>query len=152
MTTVRLDWHEVFHAASCGVMRRIQALKNDKPTRFEPRDAWAIDIEGACAELAVARLLKRYWHALVSDPNGLPGDAGEYQIRSTTHGNGQLVVYEHDDDAATFVLVTGKVPAFTVRGWLRATDAKRSAWWREDAKVPAYFVPQSELRPIEELI
>lgn len=151
MTTIRLDWHEVFHAASGGVLRRIQALKNDKPTRFEPRDPWGTDIEGACAEMAVAKTLGRYWHAIVNNPNGLPGDAGVYQVRSTTHESGQLVVYEHDDAAAIFVLVTGRVPVFTVRGWLRGGLARRAEWWREKAKVPAYFVPQQELREMSEL-
>ncbi len=148
---IKLDWFEVFRCGSVGIMRRITALKNDKPTRFDPRDPWGVDIEGACAELAVAKMLGRYWHAIVANPNGLPGDAGEYQVRSTAHTNGQLVVYEHDPDEAMFVLVTGRAPLLTIRGWLRGSLAKREKWWREQAKVPAYFVPQDELRSMEDL-
>jgi site-specific recombinase XerD len=151
MTTIKLMWMEVFHGACVGAMRRIDALKKRRTMYFEPSDPWGTDIEGACAEMAVAKTLGRYWHAIVSDPNGLPGDAGTYQVRSTVHDSGQLVVYEHDDAAAIFVLVTGRVPVFTIRGWLRGGLARRAEWWREKAKVPAYFVPQQELRPMSEL-
>jgi len=151
LTTVRLDWHEVFHAASCGVLREIQARKNGKRTRFESRDSWGTNIEGACAELAVSRLIGCYWHAIVADPNGLPGDAGPLQIRSTPHDDGHLVVYDTDPDQAIFVLVIGTVPVFVVRGWMQGSMAKRSQWWRPEGKAPAYWIPQSELRPMSQI-
>lgn len=149
---VHLDWFEVFRGAFVGVMREIDARKKQRGDQFASADSWGGHIEGACAELAVARTLKRYWHALVSDPHTVPGDVGGYQVRSTTHASGHLVIYERDPTGSVFVLVTGRAPDYVIRGWYVSPVKPRShRFWREDVKRPALWVPQHELHPMKEV-
>jgi len=151
VTQVRLSFGEVVLAANAGVMRRVNALRGGWADRFgAPADAWTADIEGCCAELAVAKTLGVYWHAYARNPKDLPGDVGGWQVRSTWRTTGRLIIHPEDTDAAVFVLVVGQAPYYRIAGWIRGLDAKRDEWWKEGDGRPAYFVPQRDLIPWEE--
>jgi hypothetical protein len=55
--TVSLTAAELFQAAFVGAFRRIDSISQSRtPTAGAPaEDAWTVDIEGACAELAFAK-------------------------------------------------------------------------------------------------
>lgn len=151
MTTIELSWSEVSHAAWIGACRRIVALRRG---RSEPagaaRDPWTIDIEGACAEMAVAKVQDRYWFALADRTSTLPGDAGTLQVRHTPRADGKLIIRPADSPGAVFVLVTGTAPRFTIAGSIKCADARRDEWWQAPNDRPgAWFVPQSALAPLE---
>jgi hypothetical protein len=145
MSEVVLAWHEVSLGACCGVTRRIRSMVKERTERFEPTqgDAWGRDINGACAELAVAKMRGVYWGGEVD--TFAPIDVGGWQVKHTERANGSLVVPADAPDGVVFCLVTGFPPVLNVRGYKLAREAKQTRFWRADVPRPAFFVPQSEL-------
>jgi hypothetical protein len=147
---VRLTEHQLRQAAQAGVERQILAIRNGRRDShgFEG-DGWGLHIEGACAELAVAKCRNKFWEAVVDVPEGLEGDVGRAQVRSTRRASGCLLVHPDDPDPAPFVLVIVRSPyEYDVVGWIEGRNAKREEWWRTDTGRPAFFVPQSALNPL----
>lgn len=151
MIRVELTDHEMRLAAHAGVERQLEALRLGRQDNhgFEG-DGWGVHIEGACAEVAVAKATGRYWDAVVRRPEDLAGDVGRgLQVRSTRRSNGSLIIHHSDPDDAAFVLVVAKPPVFNLVGWIRGRDGKHDEWWRADLPRPAFFVPQRELTRVQ---
>lgn len=146
---ITLQRHELFLGAQAGITRRLEAAKHGRGDRYgaPPSDLWGIDIEACLAELAVAKAYDLYWERLAYDPATLRGDVATLQVRSTWREDGCLILHEEDRDDATFILVTGCAPTYTVRGWIQGRAGKQRQWWREGDGRPAYFVPQAALSP-----
>lgn len=148
---VTLTWHEAAMASHVGWMRHIKAMFAGKQdSHGYEGDGWSEHIEGACGELAVAKVLGRYWDGSVNTwkADDLPG----LQIRTRSRHEYDLIVRPGDDDQAVWVLVTGRCPEYCVRGWIAGADAKRREWLRDYGGRPAaYFVPVKQLRGVEEL-
>jgi len=148
--TVRLTWHEVVLAAQVGMRRHVEALRDARPDANgrSDDDGWTAHVEGACGELAVAKVLDVYWQPSVNTfKRG--GDVGLYQVRTRSRATYELIVREDDDDDATFILVRGRSPQFSVVGWIRGADAKRLDWLQTHGDRPAaYFVPDAALSPM----
>jgi hypothetical protein len=108
-------------------------------------------IEGAGGECAVAKALKLYWSGSV-DTFKREGDVGDLEVRTRSEDWHELLI-RPDDPSAIYVLVVGKIPHFRLVGWIHSSVAKQRNDWLKPhgGRPPAYFVPQSELRPIEEL-
>lgn len=80
-------------------------------------------------------------------------DIPGFQVRASRRSNGDLILHKTDGDDDRFVLVTGQTLQWKVVGWIKGRDGKQERFWNDPVGGrPAYFVPQSELRPIEELI
>lgn len=146
MITVELTTEEMRTAASVGVERRLRAVARGRRHRHDwsGEGEWGVDINAAAAELAVAKVLGRYW---VDTANtDFDGDVGPgVQVRWTARANGRLLLHPDDGDTHVFVLVCGTMPAFTIPGWIRGRDGKRPEWWRQDTGRPAFFVPREAL-------
>ena len=152
-TTVTLSKQEFFYASQVGTMRQIASVLRGLPDRHgaKPADGWSLHIEGACGELAFARASGRFWSPSV-DTFKSQGDVGGVEVRTRSEHHFELIVRESDDPSRVYALVTGRSPAFRVHGWLVGVDARRADWLRTHGnREAAYFVPQSELRPLKEL-
>lgn len=104
-------------------------------------------IQGAAAEAAVAKWRNVWWAGALN--NLRAADVGRLQVRSTEHPNGCLLLHRTDPDDDVFILAIGKAPTFRLFGWIRAADGKQEKFWRDPkGGRPAFFVPQSALRPI----
>ena len=114
---------------------------------------WEENMEGACAELAAAKVLNVYWDG----SNGtykLPDLSGSMQVRWTPYENGKLIVRPADDEYCKYVLVTGKCPNYTIRGYIQGVSAKNESFLDNlgDSSRPAvYAIPQSSLLDIKEI-
>jgi hypothetical protein len=119
---------------------------------FEPA-SYSAEIEGACAEMAVAKAVDRYWDMSVGRIGGSrDGDVGQLEIRQTDRADGSLIVRPGDNPARPFVLVTGRNGRYTVHGWITGQEARRPEWVREpNGRPKAWFVPQQALRPLSTL-
>lgn len=135
-------------ACQAGCMRRLIAIQKgckDKTPFGQTQDYWSADIEGAAAELVVAKWLGKYWSGVASDAfQDLEGDVGKFQVRHTTRRDGSLIIRNRDKNEAIFILVVGVYPTYTITGWITGEDAKQERFLR-GAPHPAYFVPQADL-------
>jgi len=63
MATIGLAYEEMLVAAVAGSYRRIRSISRGKKDRHghSGRDVWSMDIEGALAEMALAKHLGVYW-------------------------------------------------------------------------------------------
>lgn len=146
---VTLTDFELRMAAAVGVDRFLNAIQHGWRQRAGNADArgdWSQHIEGACGEVAVAKALGRYWNGSVGTfKDG--GDVGyRVQVRTRSRHDYDLIVRADDKDDDYFILVTGRAPAFVVRGYVLGHDAKREEWQRDHGgHGAAFFVPQTAL-------
>ena len=153
MSEVMLTWPEVLLAANAGVMRRINAVRNGRqePYGQRPQSFWTHDINGAVAEVALAKHLDLFWSGTVGRVD-LP-DVGPLQVRSKNDPKERLVILPTDGDGQIFVSVLVGLPKCTLCGWMRAGEAKRPEWLLpDDAGKKRYFVPNSHLEPMNGLV
>lgn len=139
-------------AAQAGTRRRIEALRLGRVPVYgdtKVHAEWGVDIEGAAAEMAVAKSFNLFWTPVVREPKELDGDVGfglqALQVRSTPRDNGRLILHDRDADDAVFVLVTGRLPEFHIRGWTTGREGKQARFQHPGDGRPAYFVPQESL-------
>lgn len=140
---------EIMQAAVVGVMRQVQNLRDSREPAHGAGSGsdWQLHIEGALGEFALAKAI-----------NAFPGGAhefrgtdvgGKWQVRTAGKHHYSLILHEADSDDDVFVLLTGRNGEYVVRGWIRGVDGKRSEYWKDPVGGrPAYFVPQSALRPL----
>lgn len=142
-----LESHEMLMAATIGTTRHIAALKRGLQDRHgcNCEAGWQVHIEGACGELAVAKVVKLYWGGSVNTfKNG--GDVGEYQVRTRSRHEYELIVRPDDNEESVYWLVTGIAPRYCVHGWILGRAAKRNEWWKtHGGREGAWFVPPSDL-------
>ena len=146
---VTLSAHEMATAAWVGVRRQVEAKRKGLPDKHGfDGDGWGSHIEGAGGEMALAKAMGVYWDGSVNTfkRDDLPG----IQVRTRSRHDYELLVRRTDSDTEVFVLVTGQMPEYRIHGWIRGGDAKQRRWSRSHGgRPPAYFIPQSELKPME---
>ena len=148
MIEVELTEAEIEFAGRVGVMRQFMAISQKYRPRYGCRgDPWQIHVDGAEAELAVAKYLGIEWVPSLERQREGEHDVGELEVRSTRWRNGHLMLHPPDPDDAWFVLVISMPPRFRLAGCIRARDGKRDEWWRATDRA-AYWVPQSALLPM----
>lgn len=147
---ITLEWHEYAMAAEIGKLRRLTALRRGSENSHGAVSlSWTEDVEGAGAELCVAKCLNLYWNGGI-DTFKNPDIGVNIQVRWTPKHSNSLIVRPSDLDENYYVLVTGELPRMTVRGFLRGDEAKREHWARSpNGRPPAYFIPSDYLHPIE---
>lgn len=153
MAQITLTEFECDFCRWVGKERRRLALENRRfqPYGEPPGDLVENDVRGAAAEYAVHIALRLPWKPLKKTLHDNHRDVSGNEVRSTAWRHGCLLVHDRDCDSAPFILVTGEMPSLRIVGWLYGRECKRPEFWRHDRPRPAYFVPQSELRSMEEL-
>jgi len=159
---VVLDKADLLRAVPIGAMRkalhRLASHRGEKrpdgngQRGGEERSPWD-EVEAAAAEYAVAKYLHRFWPADFAKRRKSVDILPDIEVRLTKYETGHLLIYDEDNPAYKFVLVTGAIPEFTIRGWLLGEDAMNADYWgrtRED-RAACFMVPQDRLRPIAEL-
>lgn len=108
---------------------------------------------GACGELAVGKAANTFFVPSVNTFHRVPDCLADCEVRCTEVEGGRLIVRDNDGDARRYVLGVMAGESVTLVGWIRGSDAKRDEWIdNPNGYRLAWFVPQSALRPIEELI
>jgi len=155
---VILTQREMAMGAHCGIMRNIVSIENDPAAGFEEEFAWNIHIEGACGEVAAAKILNRFWSPSVNTFNA-PDIGKNLQVRTRSRHDYELIVrpktvtYKGDNPDNYFILMTGKAPRFIIHGYMLGLDAQRQEWNQtHGGRDPAWFVPQKKLLPWTDLL
>jgi len=151
---VTLTKREMAMGAECGVMRNIAAMtdnRRDAHGLTDEEGGWNFHIEGACGEIASAKVMGRFWSPTVNTFDA--ADIGEHiQVRTRSRHDFELYVRPTDNPGHLFVLVTGKAPNFIVRGYLHGAAARCDDWLAaHGGRPPAWFVPHVALMSIEHL-
>jgi hypothetical protein len=147
--TVRLLPEEVSVATHVGHLRFETCRQGNwrqKPGAV-PDDG--MDVEAACAEVAVAKHLNLYPNfAYVLNRD--VGDVGGYEVRFSPKASSRLLIRPGDDLSQPYVLVTGGESVYTIRGWLRGHEV-REGWLTDlgNGRPSVYAVPRSALRPFK---
>lgn len=154
--TVTLTWTECLICAQIGSMWEISG-------RFGPQDrnryggdiheTWKSHIEGAAGEYAVGKFLDKHWDFVVFNPKDrfekVP-DVGPYQVRQAEKHHYRLTLRkgaDTDKPDVPFILVTGVMPNFRVRGWVYGREAMQDRYWSDpDGGGYAWWVPVANLR------
>lgn len=149
---ITLTIGEMHLAAQNGCLRQIESMAKGLQDKhgFEG-PGWNIHIEGAAGEIAVAKALGIYWGGSVNSFR-TENDVGKFEVRTASKNGYKLIVREQDKDSNIYILVTGSAPHFEVVGWMYGGDAKQKKYENApNGRAAAYFVPQSDLRAIDEL-
>ncbi len=150
---VHLTWAQVAMAAGVGVWRHSAALQAGRKDRREELEekGWLIHIEGAIGEYAAALAIGVPWEATVNTFKRV-GDLGSVEVRTRSKDWHELQVRPDDPLDRPYVLVTGTPPIYTVRGWVWGHEAEEKGRKLDpgDKGMPAWFVPQEGLRPIDD--
>lgn len=152
---VVLSKQEAHQAALTGTWRGLGARFKGYGEKHgaDPDKSWDNNVEGAAGELAFAKAFNLYWNFSVNTfKRG--GDVGDIQVRTACRPDGDLIIRADDPRERLFVLVTGRIPTFIIRGWKYAWEVKGVDKYLKNPgnREPAWFLPQSELYPPEELL
>ncbi len=153
--SIVLEWYEYALAADVGRLRNLASVRRGSSHRVKTRDTsgigWTEHIEGAAAELAVAKYLGIYWGGDVDTFK--KADVGsDLQIRWTPSHSNRLIIREADSDDDVYILVTGLVPKLSIRGWITGADAKKCEFASDPESLgKAFFIPIHELQPMKTL-
>lgn len=143
---------EYLMAANVGCLRHSESLQfKRKPNHGldEDADLLGIHVLGAAGELAVARVLGRYWAGDVASFKR--ADLGHsVQVRTRSRPDYDLIIRHDDNPEDVYVLVTGTPTRLRVHGWIRGAEGRKDEWLKTHGDRPAaWFVPQSALRPLK---
>ena len=114
------------------------------------------DINGHCGEIAFCRYLGVDWTPEMDAFHNKADILDLYEIRTTHHDSGSLIIRDDDRADRCFVLVTGNIQepprTMKIRGWIWGNEGKKSEYIRNPhGHRPSWFVPQSALQPMATL-
>jgi hypothetical protein len=115
-------------------------------------ERYAQTIMGQMGEEALCKYFKIYPAAGVERITDV--DPGGFEIRTTHHHNGHLLIYKNDIPKkleTKFVLVCGHWPDFQLIGWILGKDGAQEPYWRPEGKQACWWIPQNKLRPMSEI-
>lgn len=142
---ITLTAAEIMQACTVGAMRQADSMaKGRKEAYGADGDPLYKHILGAAGEIAVARVIGRYWGGDVGTFKS--ADIGRnIQVRTRSKHDWDLLVRPDANDDDVYVLVTGCPTHLVVRGWMKAARAKAYPLKPHGGRPPAHFVPQADL-------
>ncbi len=158
---VVLTTEETNEAISVAKDRSRSQHENGRPDTSVIGNGIEADTQGCKAELAASKALSIPWTGKFFEIEewkklrsaGPIDDIGKLQVRSTRYNSGSLLLHRTDKDDDVFILVIANDPEYTLAGWIAAKDGKQEKWWHDVGyKRPCFFVPQSALKPMTELV
>ena len=156
---VKLTTNDLKLAESVARKRNKSQRDGERADGKVMEDSLAIDIQGAEAELAVAKALKLPWDGSFVklddwfDWRDNGHDVAGLEVRSTHHKRGSLILHPKDKDEAPFILVlTHERPYFNLVGWNFGREGKKDQYWRDVGYGrPCFYLPQNGLLDMSKL-
>lgn len=152
---VYLTLAEIQLAYNVAGQRCCQNMKLEVKQRYGslPEENAQIEVFSCRGEMAVAKYLNLFWSGSIGDFKAVDV-GGLVEVRTVDKKGRRLIVHPEDKDWPPFVFVDASdAPNINLVGWLYGYDAKQEKYWADPTgnNRPAYFVPQSDLRPMEDL-
>lgn len=150
---VTLEKAEVMQATFVAVERVMESIAKGhehKPPLKPDDNVLALNIEGACGELAYAKARGIYYEPRVNTYKA-PDFGDRVQIRTRTDHSYDLLIRDNDKPEHYYVLVTGTLPTYRIVGYILGADAMAQPAWRKNwgGRGEAWFVPQLALTPFK---
>lgn len=150
---ITLERHEIVAVINAAIARYASAANNRQMRGIQTMNPWErilLDIDGAGAEMAVAKHLGIYWGSDFGH-NGVDIKPN-IDVKFTKHLTGRLLVFTDADPDRKYVLVTGGMPTYNVIGWMLGHDAKKEEYLDtpDRRRPPVYAVPQERLNRFHE--
>lgn len=138
-------WMRIVSSAAIGI--------NHKTTYSRPISTRILEeFIGACGEIAVGKASGEFFVPSVGTFHRVPDCLSDCEVRSTDRTDGSLIVRDNDHDDRRYILAIVTDDKVNLVGWMAGGDAKKPEWRRNPhGHREAWFVPQSSLRPIEEV-
>lgn len=127
---ITLNQNEIMLARTIASFRQgLNRMANVKNHYYNGSDGFKNDLLGVCGEIAVARRFNIYLD-LTFQPRSGGSDvtlrSGKTaDVKTTDRADGRLVVPKWKEDGKKsdyYILVTGDLPTFTLRGWASADE------------------------------
>lgn len=135
------------------VSSEAMSLNHAKTMERDMVDRLYDEVLGACGEIAVGKASGEYFIPSVNTFHRVPDCMGDAEVRATWRADGCLIVRDDDSDERKFILTTINAPDVCVVGWLYGRECKKQEFLRNpNGYRESWFVPQSCLRPIDELL
>ncbi len=151
---VTLSPSEFWVAKQVARARQIQNERRGAKDRYgyNETDPLKVNINSCAAEMATAKGINQYWTGILGDIHAPDVGLG-VQVRQSVSGP-SLILHPADSDAHAFVLALGEGDTFDLKGWILGAAGKVQEYWKDPQRTGrfAYFVPQSALRPISDLM
>jgi hypothetical protein len=150
MHEVYLQPYEIERAAWVGVRRNVEAVLGGKAAGWgSASDCWRPHIQGAAAELAVAKFLGTYWEGHVNTFQRRPDVMGA-EVRWSSVAT--LKRRPKDPADMKYILVTGEIPRLTIHGWMWGHEIEALGNYADPGErgVPAWFISAEQLHPMSE--
>lgn len=143
---VKLNNAEMLSGVIAGARRMVASIQKNLSDSTGCTREWSKEIEGALAEVAVAKTYGLYWNP----DEGLykAKDVGQYHVRQTELDDGRLIIRPGDPDGV-YVLVTGKHGNYEIVGKCQSEDVKKDEYKKAPNGRPgAWFIPRGELESV----
>lgn len=151
-TRVELTSSEYLQAMVVGCMRCCEDRKLGRRHAYGARrqDAELHDIVGAIGEAVVAKYLGAFW---LGTGTFRGHDVATYQVRSTKYDPPFLCLHSKDDDDKAYICTHVCEGVGVIHGWMYGSEGKAERYFSDRWKNgrPAFWVPHTDLHPIEEL-
>ena len=153
MNIVTLTHEELRLAGTHGLERAMSGYLAKRAEMGFKGDRILSDIRGSICEMAVAKFLGRYWSGCAGI--GAP-DVSGFEVRSTTHSTGHLLISRRDDPELRAVLCLwdgSRIDQVRIAGWISIAEAQADAsLWGTLPGAPqsraCFRVPQGRLSPL----
>jgi len=128
--TITLDPSEVMFARTIATLRTgINRINNVVNPKFKESDEFQNDLLGVCGEMVFAKRFNVYMDLTFGPRSGghdFKMTSGKtVDVKTTDRMDGRLIVPEwkaNKEKSDVYVLVTGQVPTFTIRGYANADE------------------------------
>ena len=155
---ITLTLPERIQAATVGAQRQFQNIKNGRANTkgADESNSWQRHIEGAMAEMAVAKARGKFWSGTPSDSADMfdsrhEGDVDFLEVRQTPYHTGHLTIHDDDKPERYYALAVGVNGIYEIRGVKLCALCQRTTYWGDkwNNGRPAFWVPQSDLEPFD---
>lgn len=158
---VNLSWTESFFCAQVGAMWELSAIFGERGDHAyeHPEVEWKAHIEGYAAEYAAAKFVGIFKEPFVVQPFEKfkrVADVGPFQVRGAARHDYRLTLRPGRDETKRnipWILVTGIIPNFRVRGWLYGREVMVDENWEDPGNKGqfAWWAKVEDLRPMDTL-
>lgn len=150
---IHLTDNELNECIRVGKERNNQAKLMGLKDKFgiKEKDGLNMSIVGCRGEMAVIKFLKLDQKLTINTFKSVP-DVGEFEVRTVTKQGYRLIIRDNDDKNKIYILVEDYFDHCDIIGFFHGHNVTKYLKENQAGRTPAWFVPQSDLLPANQLL